>query len=195
MRRLEGDPEKVLPAIEKVLATNPDDGQAREWAAWSYMSLGRPKEAVPIFEELADRYMSLAFLTNCYTMLGRKQDALRTDRILRERLVETVRRDPEATHARVLLGVALIRQGEAEAGIAQAERALALAPEDGRITYNLACAYALGGQPERAIEHIKKVVENLGRYNADWPREDPDLAALHDHPEFKRMFPARSSKC
>jgi hypothetical protein len=25
-------------------------------------------------------------------------------------------------------------------------------------------------------------------YISDWPRRDPDLASLHDHPEFIAMF-------
>jgi adenylate cyclase len=189
VRRLEGDPEKILAAIEKVLETNPDDGQAREWAAWGYMVLGRPEEALPILEKLTDRYMALAWLSACYTMLGRQEDTERTDRLLRERLVETVCRNPEMSHVRSLLGIALVRSGDTETGIAQAERALALAPDDGRMSYNLACAYALAGQPERAIEQIKKAIADLPTYLSDWPREDPDLASLHDHPEFKRIFP------
>jgi adenylate cyclase len=186
VRRLEGDPEKILQAIEKVLETNPDDGQAREWAAWGYMVLGRPEEALPILEKLTEHYMALTWLSACYTMLGRQEEA---DRILRERLVETVRRNPEMSHVRSLLGIALVRSGDTETGIAQSERALALSPEDGRMSYNLACAYALAGQPERAIEQIKKAIADLPTYLSDWPREDPDLVSLHDHPEFKRIFP------
>jgi TolB-like protein/Tfp pilus assembly protein PilF len=186
--RLQGDPKKVLAALDKVLATKADDPQAREWAAWSYMALGKPEEAQPILEQLTDSYSALGFLTNCYEMLGRHDDAVRADRLLCERLVETLHRDPDAVHERSILAVALARQGEAEAGKAQAERAVALAPEDARLRYNAACTYAMAGDPEQAIEHLKKAVENLPSYIADWPRLDPDLASVREHPEFKRLF-------
>jgi len=187
-RRLEGDPKRTLAALERVLETNPENGQAREWAAWSYLSLGRPLDALPILEQLTDRYAALGYLASCYLILGRDEDAVRTYRLLRERLVEGVRRDPETVHERSLLGVTLVRLEEAEKGIEQAELAVALAPDDGRIRYNAACAYALAGQSERAIEHLEKGIENLPSYIADWPRRDPDLDAVREHPEFKRLF-------
>ena len=188
VRRLQGNPAEVLRAIEKVLATNPDDAQAREWAAWSYLTLGKAEEALPILEPMTDRYMALSWLSNCYEMLGREQDAQRAHRRLRERLVELVRRDPDAVHPRSLLGVTLVRQGDAEAGLAQATRSVALAPDDGRIRYNAACAYALAGRPDEAIEQLKEGIRNLPSYIADWPGRDPDLASLRGHPEFDRLF-------
>jgi non-specific serine/threonine protein kinase len=190
VRRLQGRPEEVLRAIEQVLATNPDDGQAREWAAWSYMALGQPERALPVLERMTHRYTALSWLSNCHQMLGRPADAQRYLVQLRERLVEEVRRDPEAVHQRSLLGVTLVRLGEGDSGIAQAERAVALAPDDGRLHYNAACAYALAGRSEDAIEQLRQGVANLPSYAADWPRRDPDLASLHGHPEFRRLFGA-----
>ncbi len=188
VRRLQGNPKEVLAAIDKVLETNPDDGQAREWAAWSYMSLGQAERALPILEGLGRRYMALTWLSNCYEMLGRPEDSLRAMAQLRDVLVDTVRRDPEAVHPRSLLAVTLVRLGETEAGIEQAERAVALAPDDGRIRYNAACTYAQAKRPEEAIAQLEEGIRNLPSYIADWPRRDPDLASLHDHPRFAEMF-------
>jgi non-specific serine/threonine protein kinase len=186
--RLKGQPEQILQAIEKVLATNPDHGEAREWAAWSYLTLGKPDEALPILESLTERYSALSFLCNCYEMVGREEDSRRGYRMLRERLIEDLRRNPEAVHERSILGTVLARQGSSEAAIAQAERAIALAPGDGRIRYNAACTYAQCGMPERAIEQLKEGVKNLPDYIAAWPQRDPDLASIHDDPEFIRLF-------
>jgi tetratricopeptide (TPR) repeat protein len=187
-RRLQGDPKKTLEAIDRVLSTHPEDGQAREWAAWSYMSLGKAEQALPILERMTHRYTALSWLTNCYDMLGRSEDSTRAGRLLRDRVVELLRRDPESVHPRSLLGTLLVRQGSPEAGLAQAERAVALAPDDGRIRYNAACAYAMAGQKQKAIEHLRAGISNLPSYIADWPKHDPDLATLHDDPEFQRLF-------
>ena len=188
VRRLEGDPEKILEQIEKVLSLDPDDAQAREWAGWSYLTLDRPEEALPILRDLTDRTFALSLLANCYEMLGRENDTRRTLELLRERAVETLRRDPEAVHERSLLAVTLMRLGEPEAGVEQIERAIALAPDDGRTRYNAACTYALAGRPDRAIAELREGIKNLPSYIADWPRTDPDLASLHGHPEFVEMF-------
>jgi len=31
-------------------------------------------------------------------------------------------------------------------------------------------------------------VRQVPTYISDWPRRDPDLASLHDHPEFIALF-------
>ena len=59
---------------------------------------------------------------------------------IREVLVETLARDPGNTDARAILAITLAQSGDAAAGVAQAERAIADAPDDGRIRYNVACA-------------------------------------------------------
>lgn len=53
---------------------------------------------------------------------------------------------------------------------------------------NACCAFAGAGLPERALAELKEGIRNVPSYVADWPRRDPDLASLHDHPEFIRMF-------
>ena len=121
-------------------------------------------------------------------MLGRTEDAQRMQRMTRERLMDVVRKHPEDVYARSLLAVQLILDGEREAGLRQAERTLELAPNDGRICYNAACAFARAGLPERALAQLKEGVRHLPTYISDWPRRDPDLAPLHDHPEFIAMF-------
>ena len=54
---------------------------------------------------------------------------LRQTRLLVERLVEIVRRNPDAVHQRSLLGSLLVQLGKADEGIAQVERAVALSNE------------------------------------------------------------------
>lgn len=82
----------------------------------------------------------------------------------------------------------LVDLGEREAGIEQVERSVAMAPGDSRIRYNAACTYARMGLVERALAELREGTSNLPSYLTDWPKLDPDLANLHDHPEFIRMF-------
>jgi non-specific serine/threonine protein kinase len=198
IHRLKGEPEKLLQAIDKVTAMNPDHVEALEWAGWSYMAMGRPEPAVELLERALARrpdfYAAASFLEACYVMLGRHDDAERARRQQRERLLDVLRRQPENVHARSLLAGDLVRLDEVEAGIEQAERAVAMAPNDGRIRYNAACTYAGAGMPDRAMEQLKLAVRDVPSYVADWPRHDPDLAILHDDPEFIRMFGRAESR-
>ncbi len=192
VHRLKGEPQELLRAIERVIAMNPEHADALYWTAWSYMSMGRPEQGVGILERVTERhpdyYMSISHLQSCYLMLGRADDAARALRQTRERLVDILRRHPENVHARSLLGGTLVQLGEREAGFKETERSLQMSPEDGRIRYNAACAYAQAGMPEEALAQLKEGIKNIPTYVADWPRYDPDLASLHDHPEFIRLF-------
>src|SRR5262249_1150863 len=120
--------------------------------------------------------------------MGRTDDAERQRQVALECLIETVRRHPGDTYARSLLASQLVMSGELAAGVAQAERTLEISPHDGRLRYNAPCTFAPAGMTERALAELKEGVRQVPSYISDWPRLDPDLASLHDHPEFIAMF-------
>jgi adenylate cyclase len=192
IHRLRGDADQLRQALERVIAMDPEHAQAQEWIGWGYMSIGQPERAVGILERLCERHPdrtgSASFLLNCYEMLHREADAARWRGVCRERLVEAVRRDPDNAYNRSLLAGMLVAGGEREAGIEQAERAVALAFDDARVHYNAACAFAQAGRPDRAMAELEEGIRNVPSYVADWPRRDPDLANLHELPEFIRLF-------
>ena len=135
-----------------------------------------------------DRYRSFSWLEQCYDMLGREADAQRVMQTASERLMDVVRQHPDDVYARSLLAGRLIRMGKREAGIRQIERTLEMAPHDGRLRYNAACAFARAGMPDRAIQELKEGVREIPSYISDWPRRDPDLESVRNHPEFIRLF-------
>jgi adenylate cyclase len=102
--------------------------------------------------------------------------------------VAQVEKHPDDALAREFLAAELIQVGEVEQGLRQAKLAENLAPDDGRTLYNVACAYAQAGEMEKAVEMLKRATALLEDFIRDWPARDPDLAALRDHPEFRRMF-------
>ena len=192
VRRLEGDTEGVLAEIAAASRPDTTDPLILNWAARSCMTQGRSAEALELLERahrLHPRHYRIASsLTDCYLALGRKEDERRMLVRTEEALLETLDREPDNVDARIILAIALAQSGKREAGIAQAERALAAAPDDGRVRYNAACAFAHAGDPERAIEQLRAMVSMVPSYLTDWVRRDPDLASLRTHPEFVRMF-------
>ena len=54
---------------------------------------------------------------------------------------------------------------------------------------NIACTFCGLAKKEEAMSTLRKAWEN-GFRDSDWARRDPDLAILHEEPEFQRMYPA-----
>ncbi len=191
--RVRGRHEELLEELARVTRRDPDHRLANEWVAWSYLALGRPREALDVLESFfsrhAHRHSDLGFLLVAAYKLVNDPDA-HTRALVQhaEGLLERLQLHPDDALARAHLASTLIMQGKRREGIAQIERAVALAPDDGRIRYNVACGYALAGETERALAELKEGMSRLPSYLRDWPSRDPDLANLHGHPEFERLF-------
>ncbi len=65
------------------------------------------------------------------------------------------------------------------------EKLYAIAPNSPFTTYNLACAYALNGKGEAALEKLESSLQMGIGFNAD---QDPDLASLKSRPDFQRLL-------
>jgi serine/threonine-protein kinase len=192
VHRMRGEAPQLLQMLDRLRAIAPDHPDLMDWAAWSYMSSGQPEPALRMLQQQVarhpDNFSSQSWLWQCLDMMGRTAEAERQRQVTLEVLMETVRRHPDDTYARSLLAAQLVMSGEMAAGVAQAERTLEISPHDGRLRYNAACTFARAGLPERAIAELKEGVRQVPSYISDWPRRDPDLASLHDHPEFIAMF-------
>jgi len=162
----------------------------------AYFSAGRYEDAVALadraIEANGDDYNVYVPYTLSLDQLGRKEDARR----LREKMTQALRQQleivPEDVRARILLASQLANVGEAEEAIRHAEIAVALRPDDGNTLYNAACAYGVLQKKEAALDMLRKAID-AGYSNVDWWAKDPDLACLHDDPEFQKLV-GRSSQ-
>jgi tetratricopeptide (TPR) repeat protein/HEAT repeat protein len=102
------------------------------------------------------------------------------------------------------LAIAQVMQGNIDTGLATAETSRKQFGEDATYLYNTACVYGRAVQqiarqpasPERdarldklrrqALTDLQAALEH-GFDDLDWLREDPDLASLHDLPEFQKL--------
>jgi hypothetical protein len=57
----------------------------------------------------------------------------------------------------------------------------------GLVQYNLACLYALSDQPVVAICRLREALQ-LNPDLTEWSRQDPDFAALRDHPRYLSLY-------
>jgi len=182
----------ALQAIER----KPDCEGVYNVLGRAYFASGRFQDAADLVERAieanGDDYNTYIPYTNALDRLGKNDKARRfreMEVLILERQLETV---PEDVRARVLLAADYANLGRKEDAIRHAEMAVALRPSDGNVLYNAACTYGVLGRKAEALVMIRRAKE-AGYANTDWPRIDPDLACIHDDPEFKSLFPAPAS--
>jgi non-specific serine/threonine protein kinase len=182
----------ALQAIER----KPDCEGVYNVLGRAYFASGRFQEAGDLVERAieanGDDYNTYIPYTNALDRLGKNEKARRfreMEVLILERQLETV---PEDVRARVLLAADYANLGRKEDAVRHAEMAVALRPSDGNVLYNAACTYGVLSRKSEALAMIRRAKE-AGYANTDWPRIDPDLACIHDDPEFKSLFPAPTS--
>jgi adenylate cyclase len=77
-----------------------------------------------------------------------------------------------------------------------AERALLLDPDNSNLIYNLACAMALAGETEAAIDYIDQLYSgpNVREEALRWAEHDNDLDPLRTHPRFIAVMEAAGAR-
>jgi len=132
-------------------------------------------------------YQSPLFLAQAYTSLGRKHDEMR----VRLGALETIQRhlemNPHDTRALYFGAQNLVLVGENEKGRELAERALGQDQDEPVVLYNVACFYALQGDPDRCIELLTKAIDE-GWGDREWLETDSDLDTVRDDDRFKALL-------
>jgi ketosteroid isomerase-like protein len=85
------------------------------------------------------------------------------------------------------LGTSQVQQKRYGEGVKSLERAIEIgggAPVD---YYNLACAYALSGAPDKALDNVERAIAAGFKRRAQY-ESDPDLASLRELPRFKALM-------
>ncbi len=177
--------------FQTALRLNPGQFEALYFFARACFAQGRLDEAARLFARAEaanpEDYQSPLLSVSVYEALGRPAGAEAAAR----RGVEAARRHldlhPDDSRACYLGGGALVRLGAREEGLALAERALAIDPDEPAVHYNLACVYAQAGEPERALDCLEQVV-GKGFGLKDWIVHDHDLAPLRGLPRYEAVL-------
>jgi serine/threonine protein kinase/Flp pilus assembly protein TadD len=165
----------------------------------AYYLLGRALFAAGQYQEVVDMadaaiaaagedYNIYVPVINALGALG-KEDAVRNVVQQRIELLEShLKTVPEDARGRTLLATDYAFVGRAEDAERDATLAMTLRPNDAMVLYNVACVLGQLGKKPEALDAIKKAWE-AGFKDRSWARRDPDLAILHDHPEFVKLYP------
>lgn len=84
------------------------------------------------------------------------------------------------------LGTAQVAQKRYGPAIASLERAIGIGGGTGIDYYNLACAYALTGVPDKALDNVERAI-GAGFKRRSQYETDADLASLRELPRFKAL--------
>jgi tetratricopeptide (TPR) repeat protein len=76
--------------------------------------------------------------------------------------------------------------GDYEAVAERGKELIAQNPQYPGLLYNVACAEALAGRKEDAIEHLRQSLA-LDEHGREWAKGDSDFDSLRDDPEFKQL--------
>src|SRR5579864_2926551 len=114
--------------------------------------------------------------------------------LLREQQARTLERHlewvPDDVRARILLATKYAYAKNEAGAVLELQRAVALRPNDPNILYNAACTYGVLQKKAEALAALKKVLATrvVGFSYMTWAARDPDLACLHDEPEFQQLI-------
>jgi tetratricopeptide (TPR) repeat protein len=171
------------------------------------------KEAASLFAKAADRARFSSELGPAYANWGSAlvraarvaPDVEEKKALLREALDQFDRSAtaiPKAAGTYAMWGSAYIElsklshmRGDLREGIERLNISLSLDQNNPATLYNLACAYALMDNPVLAVQTLKQCfdLDPAKTYRTAAPH-DPDLASLHDDPNFQELFGASPSR-
>ncbi|UCG85785.1 MAG: protein kinase [Gemmatimonadota bacterium] len=176
--------------FKEAIKLNPNLFEPYYFDARAQFQKGEFERAVQLFEQAAklqDDYQAHFFAAQSYAALHRMDEATATYR----RALAAIRRhmelNPDDARAVTMGAVSLCRLGEKREGLEWGQRAVAIDPEDAGVSYNVACLFALEGEPEEAIRYLEEAVRG-GFWHREWAERDPDLDSLRDHPKFQAIL-------
>jgi non-specific serine/threonine protein kinase len=158
------------------------------FAAGHYQDVVEVAEAA--VEASGEDYNVYVPIGNAFRALGKEE--ARRNWIQREiaAFENHLRQVPEDARARVLLGADYADIGRSDDALRELNLAVTLRANEASILYNAACLYCALGRKQEAMETLRKSWE-AGFKDSSWARRDPDLAILHDDPEFDRLYPEK----
>jgi TolB-like protein/tetratricopeptide (TPR) repeat protein/tRNA A-37 threonylcarbamoyl transferase component Bud32 len=150
---------------------------------------GDAEHAAELFEDAArahEDYQARFFAAQSYATLGRAAEAEAAYRRALHVVRQHLALNPDDPRAATMCAVSLCRLGDRAEGLRWAERARAIDPDDPGVLYNVACLYALEGNPDEAIACLGQALQ-AGFGAREWIAQDPDLASLRGDPRYQAL--------
>ena len=182
--------EEGLEASRKAIELDPNNFLGYWILGRIYHTTDRDGDAVEMFQKVIalnpDFYSAYGDLEMVYQRLGEKQ---KFEEVI-QRALQVYRRylpqHPDDARGHMYFAVDLAQVGNTEEAKVEAEKALALSPDDPLMLYNATCFYAQMGEKRRALDTLQNAVA-AGYANFEWIKRDPDIEPIRQEPEYLEL--------
>jgi len=176
--------------FERAIELDPALFDAYYYYARSCFKAGDLENALQLFRQAQsvrpEDYQSCALMSLVLRQLDRRDEARDADQIALASVTRHLDLNPDDARAYSLGAGVLGRLGHVERAKQWSEQALSLASDDDAVIYNAACALAVLGEIDRALDALELAID-AGLTGGDWVPRDPDWERLRDHPRFQAL--------
>ncbi|SNT21486.1 winged helix-turn-helix domain-containing tetratricopeptide repeat protein [Tropicimonas sediminicola] len=177
---------------ERSLQLDPNSYDVRFLYGRTCFQTGRHEEAILHWEratELSEADLAAtSHVAMCYRATGQHEKVLDTARRTLIRAERVLSENASDSYALISGVNALAKLGETERTKQWAVRVKAVDPGDPSIDYNIACAMALLGETEAALDTLEACLPRVDPVTFFvWVGRDNDLDTLRDLPRFQRL--------
>ncbi len=184
--------DEAVRMVKKAIERKRDSEGAYYLLCRALFAAGRYQEVLDVaeaaIESSGEDYNVYVPIMNSMGALGKSESERNMIQRRIGALENHLKQVPEDARARILLGGDYARLGRTDDALRELKMAVTLRANEALILYNAACLYCVLDRRTEALDALLKAWE-VGYRDAVWARRDPDLLALHDDPEFNRMFP------
>ena len=178
---------------ERSLQLDPNSYDVRFLYGRSCFQTGRHADAIVHWERAAELseadLAATSHLRMCYKATGQLEKALESARRTIARAERALSENSSDSYALINGVGAFAKLGEAERAKQWALRVKAVDPDDPSIDYNIACAMALLGETETALDSLEACLPRVDPVTFSvWVKQDNDLDSLRDLPRFQHLI-------
>jgi tetratricopeptide (TPR) repeat protein len=175
-------------ACQRAIELNPSNWIGHWTLGRIHYATGRTDEAIDVLRRviaLKPDFYAGYFTLRMVCQASGREDLYRPYQtpLIDEILPRYLEKHPDDARARNCYGVELSMAGRMDEGRAQAEQALAQAPDDPMVLYATACYRALFGDHDAALDSLQQAVD-AGFANRSYIEQDPDLRSLREDPRY-----------
>jgi len=185
--------EEAEASFEEAIALKPDLFEAYFFYGRNCFNRGQFAKAADLFGKAAELksedFRSLGLQSMCFQSLGRLEESRTAGRQALARTEAAVAERPDDADALAFGAGLLAVLGETERTRDWAERASIIEPDDFYMHYNIACAFAILGEKDLALDRLERIMgPNTLRSLHEFMLHDSDLDLLRDHPRWQEIL-------
>lgn len=155
-------------------------------------TLGEREKAAHLWARAAelapDDYRSPLMLSQMLWELGHNEASEQAIRAGLERAERAFAAHPEIALPLAMGAPGLAQLGEREQALDWISRALTVSPDDAHTQYNVACAYAMLGMADPALDLIERWAAQSNAETRKWLVDEAEFASLRGHSRFEALL-------